>query len=227
MSTFKLATWNVNSIRIRLELLKKLIEAENPDIICLQEVKAKEEDFPFADIRAMGYPEIALYGMAGYNGVAILAKTPLKSPEKLNWVGKTDARHIKAYVFDDIEINNIYIPAGGDIPDPIVNLSFAHKLTFMDDIAEYYELHKAELASKKMLLCGDFNVAPCENDVWNHKQMLKIVSPDCATLWIWLMWCANFIRSPKKSIPGGVIVTPIGRPTTKDGDWTMYGFRPT
>lgn len=176
MSTFKLATWNVNSIRIRLELLKKLIEAENPDIICLQEVKAKEEDFPFADIRAMGYPEIALYGMAGYNGVAILAKTPLKSPEKLNWVGKTDARHIKAYVFDDIEINNIYIPAGGDIPDPIVNLSFAHKLTFMDDIAEYYELHKSELASKKMLLCGDFNVAPCENDVWNHKQMLKIVS---------------------------------------------------
>lgn len=176
MSTFKLATWNVNSIRIRLELLKKLIEAENPDIICLQEVKAKEEDFPFADIRAMGYPEIALYGMAGYNGVVILAKTPLKSPEKLNWVGKTDARHIKAYVFDDIEINNIYIPAGGDIPDPIVNLSFAHKLTFMDDIAEYYELHKAELASKKMLLCGDFNVAPCENDVWNHKQMLKIVS---------------------------------------------------
>ena len=176
MSTFKLATWNVNSIRIRLELLKKLIEAENPDIICLQEVKAKEEDFPFADIRAMGYPEIALYGMAGYNGVAILAKTPLKSPEKLNWVGKTDARHIKAYVFDDIEINNIYIPAGGDIPDPIVNLSFAHKLTFMDDIAEYYELHKSGLARKKMLLCGDFNVAPCENDVWNHKQMLKIVS---------------------------------------------------
>lgn len=78
MNRFKLATWNVNSIRIRLELLKKLIELENPDIICLQEVKAKEEDFPFADIRAMGYPEIALYGMAGYNGVAILSKTPLK-----------------------------------------------------------------------------------------------------------------------------------------------------
>ena len=56
MNRFKLATWNVNSIRIRLELLKKLIELENPDIICLQEVKAKEEDFPFADIRAMGYP---------------------------------------------------------------------------------------------------------------------------------------------------------------------------
>lgn len=176
MKTCKIATWNVNSIRIRLELLKKLIELENPDVICLQEVKAKEEDFPFDDIRNLGYSEIALYGMAGYNGVAILAKHPLKNPQKQNWVGKTDARHIKANIFDDIEINNIYIPAGGDIPDPIINLSFAHKLTFMDDISEWYEQHKSELCNKKMILCGDFNVAPREHDVWNHKQMLKIVS---------------------------------------------------
>lgn len=176
MTTFKLATWNVNSIRIRLDLLKKLIELENPDIICLQEVKAKKEDFPFVEVEALGYPNIALYGMPGYNGVAILAKEPMKDIAEQNWVGKTDARHIKAVVFDDIEINNIYIPAGGDLPDPILNLSFAHKLTFMDDISEFYEQHKSELSAKKMLLCGDFNVAPYENDVWNHKQMLKIVS---------------------------------------------------
>lgn len=176
MKTCKIATWNVNSIRIRLELLKKLIELENPDVICLQEVKAKEEDFPFEEIKKSGYPEIALYGMAGYNGVAIMSKHQLKNPQKQNWVGKTDARHIKADIFDDIEINNIYIPAGGDIPDPIINLSFAHKLTFMDDISEWYEQHKSELGAKKMILCGDFNVAPRENDVWSHKQMLKIVS---------------------------------------------------
>lgn len=176
MTIFKLATWNVNSIRIRMDLLQKLIELENPDIICLQEVKAKEEDFPFAEVRAMGYPHIALYGMPGYNGVAILAKCELEQSARMNWVGKQDARHIKATVFDDIEINNIYIPAGGDIPDPIENLSFAHKLTFMDDVSEYYEQHLSELSGKKMLLCGDFNVAPYENDVWNHKQMQKIVS---------------------------------------------------
>lgn len=176
MTTFKLATWNVNSIRIRLELLKQLIELENPDIICLQEVKAKEEDFPFTEIRAMGYPNIALYGMPGYNGVAILGKCELNEPCRMDWVCKTDARHIKAIVYDDIEINNIYIPAGGDIPDPIENLSFAHKLTFMDDISEYFEKRQAELSQRKMLLCGDFNVAPYENDVWNHKQMLKIIS---------------------------------------------------
>lgn len=174
--TIKLATWNVNSIRIRMELLKKLVEQENPDIICLQEVKAKKEDFPFAEVEALGFPHIALYSMPGYNGVAILSKLELRDIEEKNWVGKTDARHIKATILDDIEINNIYIPAGGDIPDAIENLSFAHKLTFMDDIAEYYELHKDALNGKKMLLCGDFNVAPYENDVWSHKQMLKIIS---------------------------------------------------
>ncbi len=176
MATAKLVTWNVNSIRIRLELLKYLVEKYQPDIICLQEVKAKEEDFPFAEVKSLGFDNIALYGMPGYNGVAILAKPMLKNITKVDWVGKQDARHIKATVFDDIEINNIYIPAGGDIPDPIVNLSFAHKLCFMDDISEFYEQHKASLAGKKMLLCGDFNVAPSENDVWNHKQLLKIVS---------------------------------------------------
>ena len=175
-TTFKLATWNVNSIRIRMELLKKFTAQENPDVVCIQEVKAKEEDFPFEDVRALGYPHIALYGMAGYNGVCILSKTPLKDVEQKNWVGKTDARHICARVFDDIEINNIYIPAGGDIPDPIANLSFAHKLTFMDDVAEWWEQHQKTYAGRKMIVCGDFNVAPLENDVWNHRQMLKIVS---------------------------------------------------
>lgn len=175
MDSFKLVTWNVNSIRIRLAPLALLCQLTNPDIICLQEVKAKEEDFPFEEIRKLGFEHIALYGQAGYNGVAILSKHPLKNIRQINWVGKKDARHIQAAVFDDIEINNIYIPAGGDIPDPIENLSFAHKLCFMDDISEYFEQHKNELQNKKMLLCGDFNVAPSEYDVWNHKQLLKVV----------------------------------------------------
>ena len=71
----------------------------------------------------MGYPHIALYGMPGYNGVAILSKTRLNAVDRKDWVGKSDARHITAQIFDDLEINNIYIPAGGDIPDPIANLS--------------------------------------------------------------------------------------------------------
>ncbi len=176
MKTIKLVTWNVNSIRIRLELLKNLVEKYSPDVVCLQEVKAKDEDFPFDDVKSFGFDNIALYGMSGYNGVAILSKLPFKNIEKINWVGKKDARHIKATILDDIEINNIYIPAGGDISDPIINLSFAHKLCFMDDISEFFELNKESLKAKKIILCGDFNVAPSEYDVWNHKQLTKIVS---------------------------------------------------
>ena len=172
MRTIKLVTWNVNSIRIRLSLLGVLVQNYAPDVICLQ---AKEQDFPFADIKAFGYEHIALYGIPGYNGVAILSKTPLEDIKPIDWVGKHDARHIKACI-GDIEINNIYIPAGGDIPDPIENLSFAHKLCFMDDMSEYYEQHKELFANRKVLFCGDFNVAPLENDVWDHKQMQSIVS---------------------------------------------------
>lgn len=175
MDCLKLVSWNVNSIRIRLDLLKVLTDKYRPDIVCVQEVKAKEEDFPFAEIRGLGFAYIALYGMAGYNGVAILSRYPLNNIELKDWVGKHDARHIKA-ICQGIEINNIYIPAGGDLPDPIENLSFAHKLCFMDDMAEYYEQNKDIYRDKKVLFCGDFNVAPSENDVWNHKQLLGIVS---------------------------------------------------
>lgn len=175
MGGLKLVSWNVNSVRIRLDLLKILVEKYQPDVVCLQEVKAKEQDFPFEAIKSLGLEYIALYGMAGYNGVAILSKHPLDKIEHQDWVAKHDARHIRATV-KGIEVNNIYIPAGGDIPDPIENLSFAHKLCFMDDMSEYYEQHKSELCGQKILFCGDFNVAPSENDVWNHKQMLGIVS---------------------------------------------------
>ncbi len=175
MRTIKLVTWNVNSIRIRLSLLQHLVQIYSPEIICLQEVKAKKEDFPFAEVKSLGYEHIALYGMAGYNGVAVLSKSPLKEIEAKDWVGKHDARHIKVMV-GDIEINNIYIPAGGDIPDPLENISFAHKLCFMDDMSEYYEHHKGIFANRKVIFCGDFNVAPSENDVWNHKQLQSIVS---------------------------------------------------
>lgn len=176
MDSFKLVTWNVNSIRIRLDLLAQLCQSENPDVICLQEVKAKAEDFPFEEIKAMGFPHIALYSQPSYNGVAILSKTPFSASEQRDWVGKHDARHITATLFDDIEINNIYIPAGGDVPDPIANLSFAHKLCFMDDMAEWFEQRQSQMKDRKMIICGDFNVAPLECDVWDHKKMLKIIS---------------------------------------------------
>ncbi len=173
--TIKIATWNVNSIRIRLELLEKLTKEEAPDVICLQETKAKNEDFPENEVKAMGYQYVAYNGMPSYNGVAILSKIPLEKVRVQNWVGKDDCRHIIAEV-NGVEIHSLYVPAGGDEPDPVINIKFAHKLTFLDDISEWSEQNKEELSKKKMVFCGDFNIAPLENDVWSHKSLLKVVS---------------------------------------------------
>ena len=168
----KIVTWNVNSIRVRIGALQKLAKDEKPDVVCLQEIKAKKEDFPWEEVKNLGFENIALYCMPGYNGVAILSRLPLKDVKEYSHVGKNDARHISAVVNGKAEIHNIYIPAGGDIPDVSENPSFKYKLDFISELAEFFEKNKAE----KRIVCGDFNVAPLENDVWNHKAMLKIVS---------------------------------------------------
>lgn len=172
----KIFSWNANSIRIRLGELERIVKEHSPDIICIQEIKAKEEDFPFADIKALGFEHIALYGMAGYNGVAILAKRPLSDIKRYDWAGKADARHISAVTDDGIEIHNIYVPAGGDIPDVTQNPAFARKLKFIEELTDFFSRNCQQNRNKRLLVCGDFNVAPLENDVWNHKQMLKIIS---------------------------------------------------
>ena len=167
----RLVTWNVNSIRIRLPILEKLAQKENPDVVCLQEVKAKKEDFPFEEIKRIGFESIALYSMPGYNGVAILSKLPLYNIKSYHHVGRDDARHISAKI-KGVEIHNIYIPAGGDVPDEKTNPSFAHKLDFVDELAEFFEKE----SDKQKLICGDFNIAPSENDVWSHKALLQTIS---------------------------------------------------
>ncbi len=172
----KILSWNVNSLRIRMGELKRIADEQQPDIICLQEVKAKEEDFPFEGVRALGFEHIALYGMAGYNGVAILSRQPLADVRRFDWAGKADARHISAVSAEGIEIHNIYIPAGGDVPDPEENPAFARKLRFIEELDAWFADRAAENREKPVLVCGDFNVAPSENDVWSHKQLLKIVS---------------------------------------------------
>lgn len=168
----RLTTWNVNSIRIRLPLLDDLVKSEKPDVVCLQEVKVKEAEFPFEEIKKIGFDHLAVYSMPGYNGVAILSKLPLDNIKKYKHVGKDDARHISAIVDNKIEVHNIYVPAGGDIPDRELNPSFAHKLDFIDELVTSFAVkHKVP-----RLLCGDFNIAPSENDVWSHKALLNTVS---------------------------------------------------
>lgn len=171
--TIRLMSWNINSVRLRLDLLSRAAERLDPDIICLQETKASLDSFPYDAIRAMGWPHIHVAGMKGYNGVAILSRHPFSATETLDWCDRNDARHVVARFAGGIELHNLYVPAGGDVPDPDLNEKFAHKLRFLDDLTTWFE---SQPKSVPRLLVGDLNIAPLDCDVWSHRQLLKVVS---------------------------------------------------
>lgn len=169
----KITTWNINSVRLRIDLVRKFLAEEGPDVLCLQEIKCVEDSFPAKALVEAGYEHQAVSGQAGYHGVAIVSRLPLKKIEKRDFCGKGDARHVAATVPGGIRIHNFYVPAGGDEPDVKKNEKFAHKLDFLDEMAAWF----GELGPRsKSVLVGDLNVAPHEHDVWSHKQLLKVVS---------------------------------------------------
>jgi exodeoxyribonuclease-3 len=169
----RLATWNVNSVRLRLEQLKQVGEQLRPDVLCLQETKVVDELFPRAALAEMGYAHIAICGMKGYNGVAIASRLPLEGVHNPRWCGREDCRHLVATV-GGVEVHCLYVPAGGDVPDPEVNEKFAHKLAFLDELTTWFS--RESNSGRPMALLGDLNIAPLETDVWSHKQLLKVVS---------------------------------------------------
>ena len=169
----RIATWNVNSVRLRMPLLERLAAEHSPDVICLQETKVVDDSFPKNDVLALGYEHIEIRGMKGYNGVAVLSRLPLKRLEDRAFCGRDDCRHIGVAV-DGVDLHCLYVPAGGDVPDPVVNDKFAHKLDFIDEMAGWSK--RLGKAGRPAILTGDFNVAPLETDVWSHKQLLKVVS---------------------------------------------------
>lgn len=170
-----IVTWNINSVRLRIANLARVAEELDADVICLQETKAHDDVFPAAAIAELGYPHQAIAGMKSYNGVAILSRLPLAKIGTQSWCGKDDCRHVFATLPNGLELHSVYIPAGGDIPDPAANPKFAHKLQFLDDLAAWGKKLAAKKGAKRMLV-GDLNVAPLETDVWSHKQLLKVVS---------------------------------------------------
>ena len=169
----RLVTWNINSVRLRADNVCRLLQEIQPDILCLQETKTPDDLFPREPFHSLGYEHIHAHGMKGYNGVAILAKSPFPSTATQAWCDRSDCRHAIAELPGGIELHNIYVPAGGDVPDPDANPKFAHKLQFLDELTEGFRTHDR---ARKAIAVGDFNIAPLENDVWSHKQLLTVVS---------------------------------------------------
>lgn len=166
-------SWNINSIRMRLPLLIKMIKQKKPDIICLQETKVPDHLFPEKAFQEMGYPHIIYRGEKGYNGVAIISKLPLTKVEKRIMAEQEDARHIAATLSNGIRIHNFYVPSGGEEPDLLNNPKFKHKLAFVDDMTKWLTSSAKDIPS---IISGDFNIAPLEQDVWSHKQLLGAIS---------------------------------------------------
>ena len=167
-----IATWNINSVRLRAGLVTRLLRDEAPDILCLQECKSPVDKVPFEMFAQAGYGHWVARGQKGYNGVAILSRLPLEDAGHVDWCGRGDARHVAARLENGVLIHNMYIPAGGDVPDREVNEKFGHKLDFLTEMRAAF----ADTRPERAILVGDLNIAPREDDVWNHKQLLKIVS---------------------------------------------------
>ncbi len=167
-----LASWNVNSVRLRLPQIERFLSETKPDILCMQEIKCQEHEFPREAFEAAGYPHIHIAGQKGWHGVALVSKVPFEAQATPAFCRRGEAR-AQAIRIGNTDIWNFYIPAGGDVPDRGLNDKFDHKLTF-------YERLTADLIQrgphKPLLICGDLNIAPGEWDVWSHRQMLKVVS---------------------------------------------------
>jgi len=167
----KIASWNINSVRARIALVERLIAQEQPDILCLQETKVVDDIFPAEMFRREGYKYHQLNGQRMHHGVAILSRVPLGDPGRHDWQDNGEARHVGVRLECGIRLENVYVPAGGDTPDRLLNPKFGQKLDFIERMTRW-----SEELREPTIIVGDFNVAPLECDVWSHKALLTVVS---------------------------------------------------
>ncbi|PCI48948.1 MAG: exodeoxyribonuclease III [Alphaproteobacteria bacterium] len=173
MTKIKLVTWNINSVRARIDQVGRLVEDHAPHVICFQETKVQEHMFPEEYFTERGYVHNVIVGQKSYNGVAIMSRIPLENTGRRDWCSRGDARHVEATLPGGINLHNFYVPAGGDEPDAAVNDKFAHKLDFLDEMTDW---SRDLPGDGKYILVGDLNIAPYESDVWSHKKLLRVVS---------------------------------------------------
>jgi exodeoxyribonuclease III len=173
-----IATWNINSVRLRSAQVERFLTEQAPDVLCLQEIKCAEHLFPHDVFEQLGYTHRAVHGQKGYHGVATVSKIPFRDYSRHDWQDNGEARHVgvellgpEAGAARGLILENVYIPAGGDVPDRTVNAKFGQKLDFIGRMTRW-----AESLDRPTLIVGDFNVAPLDCDVYDHKALMKVVS---------------------------------------------------
>lgn len=169
--TLRIATWNINSVRFRIDIVERFLRDHAPHVLCLQETKVMDDAFPHQMFEDMGYRHRLLNGQRMHHGVATLSRIPMTEERRYDWQDNGEARHIGARLQNGLLIENVYVPAGGDIPNAAVNPKFGQKLAFLERMLRW-----SEGLRDSTVIVGDFNVAPLECDVWSHKALLDVVS---------------------------------------------------
>jgi exodeoxyribonuclease-3 len=157
----RITTWNVNSVRARLDRVIAWLQANQPDLLCMQEIKTLEETFPRDAFEAIGY-RLAIHGQKTYNGVAFASRVePAEITRGMPGDTEDAEARIMAATVDGVRVVNVYVVNGKAVGDP----KYDFKLRWLDRFREYLQ---GELGSHKTLLvCGDFNIAPEDRDVYD------------------------------------------------------------
>jgi exodeoxyribonuclease-3 len=157
----KIATWNVNSVKVRLPIVLAWLETAQPDVLCLQEIKCQTADFPELELSALGY-HCAVHGQKSYNGVALLSKQRAEDV-LIGLPGNSEdlqARYIEA-TFGDLRVASIYLPNG----NPVESEKYPYKLAWMERLRDHTARLLASEAS--FVLAGDYNICPTDDDVYD------------------------------------------------------------
>jgi exodeoxyribonuclease-3 len=220
----RLCTWNVNSVRLRIDHIARFVAEQAPDVLCLQEIKCQAEEFPTEAFAQMGLPHVKIAGQKGWHGVAIASRLPIEPGPQLDLCREGHARCLSG-VIGGVEVQNFYIPAGGDAPDRALNPKYDHKLDFFERLTRAMA---ARDPAAPLAIVGDLNVAPGEFDVWSHKQMLRTVShtppeieaiPDPQKLFSWWSYRAADFRISNRGLRlDHIWLSPgLGAPTLRQG----------
>ena len=164
----RIATWNINGMRARLDFLLHWLRARQPDVVGLQELKMADEQFPHAELETAGYRAVS-HGQKAWNGVAILSRNALEVTQTgLPGQESFGARLLSARI-DDLTFTTVYVPNGKSVEHD----DFARKLAWLDALAEHFE--ERHSADEPIVLCGDFNVCRAGIDSWNEEELVGTI----------------------------------------------------
>jgi exodeoxyribonuclease III len=158
----KIATWNVNSLRARLDHLQTWLQQAHPDVLGIQETKLPDDEFPADQLRSVGY-EVLFSGQKGYNGVAILARHPGEDAAASIPGLADDQRRILAATYDGVRVVDVYVPNGSFVGSK----KYDYKLDWLEHLVAFLE--REIQRHGRLVLLGDFNIAPDDRDVYNPK----------------------------------------------------------